>query len=343
MKTANHLHSDSARPLARPGRRHLRRRDHPVRRPAARSSSTCPGTGRTPAHAARRRRGRPRRRRLAARATSSQADRHRPRRVGQERLHERRRRGHRHARRRTRRTTAASRSASTATSARSSRGSLGITTWHASRQLEGRVRPAGPDGQPGELLRRLRQGPPPRRRDHGRHDRHLQRRARRAGSARPTPRAPTPGPRPATSTRATTRRSTSATANQYQQWGDFGITLAGTVTNIDGIEVRAEVSRSGTGNQTNCQIQFELSYNNGTNFTTGATGVKLSTAIPLAASEAYQSLGSGTDTVEPRVVGDLRTDEHELPRAGPHDQALDGRLRRRDPPPDRPSPGARPV
>jgi Putative Flp pilus-assembly TadE/G-like len=91
-------------------------------------------------------------------------------------------------------------------------------------------------------------------------------------------------------------RSTSITANQYQQWGDFGITLAGTVTNIDGIEVQAEMSRSGTGNQSNCQIQYELSWDNGTTFTTGTgTGVKLSAALPLAASEAYQQFGAGTD------------------------------------------------
>lgn len=89
--------------------------------------------------------------------------------------------------------------------------------------------------------------------------------------------------------------STSATANAYQAWGNFGITLNGTVTNIDGIEVSAEVSRSGSGNQTNCQIQFELSYNNGTNYTTGAgTGVKLSTAIPTA--DAYQAFGGVSDT-----------------------------------------------
>ena len=92
-------------------------------------------------------------------------------------------------------------------------------------------------------------------------------------------------------------RSTSATANQYQQWGDFGITLAGTVTNIDGIEVRAEMSRSGTGNQTNCQVQFELSYNNGTNFTTGSRHRReaLDRAPPARRARPYQSLGNGTD------------------------------------------------
>jgi hypothetical protein len=86
-------------------------------------------------------------------------------------------------------------------------------------------------------------------------------------------------------------RSTSITANQYQAWGDFNVSLAGTVTNIDGIEVSAEVSRSGTG--TNCQIQFELSYNNGTNYTTGS-GIKLSTA--LTTTDTYQPFGGATDT-----------------------------------------------
>jgi hypothetical protein len=88
-------------------------------------------------------------------------------------------------------------------------------------------------------------------------------------------------------------RATSATANQYQAWGNFNISLAGTVTNIDGIEVSAEVSSSAAA--TNCQIQFELSYNNGTNHTTGAgTGVKLSTA--LTTTDTYQAFGGASDT-----------------------------------------------
>jgi hypothetical protein len=90
-------------------------------------------------------------------------------------------------------------------------------------------------------------------------------------------------------------RATSATANQLQQWGTLGVTFNGTVTAIRGIELSAEMSRSGSGNQSNCQVQFDLSYNNGTSFTTG-TGLKTSTAIPLQASEAYQSLGNTTDT-----------------------------------------------
>ena len=90
-------------------------------------------------------------------------------------------------------------------------------------------------------------------------------------------------------------RATSATANQLQQWGTLGVTFNGTVTAIRGIELSAEMSRSGSGNQSNCQVQFDLSYNNGGNFTTG-TGLKTSTAIPLQASEAYQSLGNTTDT-----------------------------------------------
>ncbi len=88
-------------------------------------------------------------------------------------------------------------------------------------------------------------------------------------------------------------RATSATANQYQSWGDFNITLNGTVTNIDGIELSAEVSMSGTGNQTNCQIQFELSWDNGSTFTTGS-GVKLTPA--LTTTDTYRALGSATDT-----------------------------------------------
>jgi Putative Flp pilus-assembly TadE/G-like len=84
---------------------------------------------------------------------------------------------------------------------------------------------------------------------------------------------------------------TSQTADQYQEWGNFGITLSGTVTNIDGIEVSAEVSRSGTAGTT-CTIQFETSWNNATSWTTG-TGVKLTPA--LTTTDTYQSLGNATD------------------------------------------------
>jgi Flp pilus assembly protein TadG len=87
--------------------------------------------------------------------------------------------------------------------------------------------------------------------------------------------------------------ATSATANQYQQWGTFGITLAGTVTNIDGIEVSAEMSKTGAGNSSGCQIQYELSYNNGTNFTTGS-GIKLSPNLTTV--DTYSSMGNATDT-----------------------------------------------
>jgi len=87
--------------------------------------------------------------------------------------------------------------------------------------------------------------------------------------------------------------ATSSTADQYQEWGNFGITLAGTVTNIDGIEVSAEVSRSGTAGTT-CTIQFETSWNNAGNWTTGAgTGVKLTPV--LTTTDTYQPLGNATD------------------------------------------------
>ena len=69
-----------------------------------------------------------------------------------------------------------------------------------------------------------------------------------------------------------------------------------------------DVSRSGTGNQSNCQIQFELSWDNGGDLHDRAgTGVKLSTALPLATSETYQPFGTAHRQVEPRLVDDRRS------------------------------------
>ena len=86
--------------------------------------------------------------------------------------------------------------------------------------------------------------------------------------------------------------ATSTTANQYQTFGTFNIALNASVTNIDGIEVEAEVSKTGTGNS--CQIQFELSWNNRANWTTGAgTGVKLTPN--LTTTDTYRALSTATD------------------------------------------------
>jgi Putative Flp pilus-assembly TadE/G-like len=88
--------------------------------------------------------------------------------------------------------------------------------------------------------------------------------------------------------------STETAANEVQGWRGFTIALNSSVQNIDGVTIQAEMSRSGSGNQTNCQVAFDLSWNGGTTWTTGSgTGVKTSTALPTV--DAYQTFGSSTD------------------------------------------------
>jgi hypothetical protein len=97
---------------------------------------------------------------------------------------------------------------------------------------------------------------------------------------------------PTNTTSSNNAYATSITANQYQTFGTFNIALNSTVTAIKGIEVSAEMSKTGTG--ASCQIQFELSGDNRVTYTTGAgTGVKLSPN--LTTTDTYTSLGGPTD------------------------------------------------
>ena len=97
---------------------------------------------------------------------------------------------------------------------------------------------------------------------------------------------------PTNTTTANNAYATSITANQYQTFGGFNITLNSSVTAIRGIEISAEVSKTGTGNS--CQIQFELSWNNTTNWTTGSgTGIKLTPN--LTTTDTVRVLGGPTD------------------------------------------------
>ncbi len=82
------------------------------------------------------------------------------------------------------------------------------------------------------------------------------------------------------------------TANQYQTFGGFNISLNSSVTAIKGIEVSAEMSKTGTG--ASCQIQYELSGDNKGSYTTGAgTGVKLTPN--LTTTDVVTPLGGPTD------------------------------------------------
>ena len=146
---------------------------------------------------------------------------------------------------------------------------LGINSFHGARDSTGRLRAPGPDGQPGELLRRVRQF------------RHCA--TATANTVCDTAGGTTVYPPPTTYTGVTTSYVTAASAphrnlddpdqyrhvattlgrrrspaNQYQTFGGFNITLNSSVTKIDGIEVSAEMSKTGTG--ATCQIQYELSW-----------------------------------------------------------------------------------
>jgi len=97
---------------------------------------------------------------------------------------------------------------------------------------------------------------------------------------------------PTNTTSSNNAYATSITANQYQTFGGFNIALSSTVTAIRGIEVTAEMSKTGTG--ASCQIQYELSGDNRASYTTGAgTGVKLSPM--LTTTDVSTALGGVTD------------------------------------------------
>jgi hypothetical protein len=92
-------------------------------------------------------------------------------------------------------------------------------------------------------------------------------------------------------------RATSATNNQAQAWGNFGISPPGSAT-ITGIEVALEANRTNPGGtQTGCMLSVSLSWNNGSTYTSGSgTGVKTSPALTTSdPASPYYLLGSSTD------------------------------------------------
>ncbi len=97
---------------------------------------------------------------------------------------------------------------------------------------------------------------------------------------------------PTNTTTSNNAWATSTTANQYQTFGAFNISLNSSVTAIKGIEINAEMSMTGTG--TSCQIQFELSGDNRGSWTTGS-GVKLSGTLPNGIPDGTFTLGGPTD------------------------------------------------
>ncbi len=90
--------------------------------------------------------------------------------------------------------------------------------------------------------------------------------------------------------------ATSSSTSQQQAWGNFSLPALPAGATVTGIEVGLEASRSGTGTTTNCRIQVTLSWNNGTNHTSGTGGVKQTPALAATDPAApYHVLGGGGD------------------------------------------------
>jgi hypothetical protein len=90
-------------------------------------------------------------------------------------------------------------------------------------------------------------------------------------------------------------RATSATNNQAQAWGNFNISLPGGAT-VTGIEVGLEANRTNTaGTQTGCRLSVDLSWDNGTSYTSG-TGDILSPILTISdPASPYYVLGSSSE------------------------------------------------
>jgi hypothetical protein len=89
--------------------------------------------------------------------------------------------------------------------------------------------------------------------------------------------------------------ATTSSTSALQAWGNFGVSVPGGAT-ITGIELAAEARRSGAGSpNNNCRVLFDLSWNNGSNYTTGSgdkTTPALTTSDP---ADPYYVMGSSTD------------------------------------------------
>ena len=90
-------------------------------------------------------------------------------------------------------------------------------------------------------------------------------------------------------------RATSATNNQAQQWGfTTGISFPANLSSIRGVEVAVEARTTGG---TSCQVRTDVSWNNGSTWTTG-TGVKTVPATGLTTTDPaapYYAMGGATD------------------------------------------------
>ena len=86
--------------------------------------------------------------------------------------------------------------------------------------------------------------------------------------------------------------SSTATSGSNHMWRDFGFSFTSPVTSIDGIQVSVRAltpSSVGSGNQTTCTLQVELSWNGGTNWTALKSQV-------LTTTETLYTLGATNDT-----------------------------------------------
>jgi hypothetical protein len=91
-----------------------------------------------------------------------------------------------------------------------------------------------------------------------------------------------------------TYASSSATNGSFQDWYSFSFSFNATVTSIDGIQVSARgrtPSGTGSGNQTNCTLQVQLSWNGGTNWTAAKTQVLTTSntlyTLPAATNDTW--------------------------------------------------------
>jgi Flp pilus assembly protein TadG len=92
-------------------------------------------------------------------------------------------------------------------------------------------------------------------------------------------------------------RAASSTDGQVQQWGfTTGISFPGNLSSIRGVEVAVE-ARTTAG--TSCQVRTELSWDNGSSWTSGSgTGVKTVPAAGLTTTDPatpYYAMGGATD------------------------------------------------